>query len=290
MPKHKKIKKRKKIQIRKRKVKKVHLSKKDRENIFSSFKPMTSKEYFKQIKFNPKISKNQELDFMIKSIEFNNPTLNPRIVQTFQVIDRAFFVSHHPYEDMPVHIAHGQTISQPTTIARMLNLLRLEPEQNVLEIGSNTGYHCSLAAYLISPGNMTSIEIFPDLAHKARINIKNLIFKLEKKYKDPRLHIQVFTGDALNKRNEIWSKRYDRIYYTAHIHPEQINHIKKLAKQSLNDEGLLLFPTGQSNVAGRLELWQKHNNHLILIKKDEGYAFVPLIKQRDIENYFLRKK
>ena len=279
--------KKRKIKV---KIKKVHLSKKDRENIFYGFKPLTSKEYFKQIRFNPQISKNQELDFMIKSIEFNNSGLNQRLVQAFRVIDRAFFVTHHPYEDMPIHIAHGQTISQPTTIARMLNLLQFQPEQNVLEIGSNTGYHCSLAAYLVSPGNVTSIEIFPDLAHRARINVKNLLFELEKRYKDPRLHIQIFTGDALNKRNEIWSKKYDRIYYTAHIDLEKVNHIKKLAKRALNDEGLLLFPTGQSNVGGRLELWQKHKDHMILIRKDEGYSFVPLIKQKDVENYFLRQK
>ena len=271
------------------KIKKIRLSKKDRKTIFSEGKPLTSKQYFKQIKFNPKMTNNQELNFMIKSIEFNNSGLNPKIIQAFQTIDRALFVSHHSYEDMPIHIAHGQTISQPTTIARMLNLLRLEPEQNVLEIGTNTGYHSALAAYLVSPGNVTSVEIFPDLAHKARINVKNLLFDLQRKYKDPRIYIQIFTGDALDKKNEIWSKTYDRVYYTAHIDPEQVNHIKKLAKRALNDDGFLLFPTGQSNVVGRLELWQKHHGHMILIKKDEGYAFVPVVRQKDVENYFLRK-
>ena len=286
---HKKIKVKRKHLSRRPKLKKRHLSKKERKNIFSDIKPLTSRQYFIQIKFNPKISKNQELEFMIKSIEFNNPTLNPRIVDAFRIIDRAFFVSRHPYEDMPQHIAHGQTISQPTTIARMLNLLRLEPEQNVLEIGTNTGYHSSLVAYIISPGNVTSVEIFPDLADKARINIKNLLADLRKKYNDPRLHIQVFTGDALNKRNEIWSKKYDRIYYTAHINPENFNHIKKLAKRALIEEGLLLFPTGESNVAGRLELWQKYKGRMMRIKKEEGYSFVPLIKQKDIEHYFLKR-
>ena len=87
---------------KKTKVKRVHKKvrkrthtpqlRKERESIFS-YKPMTSHEYFKQIKFHPKISKNQEMDFMVKSIEFNNPNLDEKIIQAFQFIDRAFFVS-----------------------------------------------------------------------------------------------------------------------------------------------------------------------------------------------------
>lgn len=234
------------------------------------------------------LSDNKELDFMLKSIEFNNPGVNYRILEAFKTIDRKIFSKIHPYEDMPIHIAHGQTISQPTTIARMLRLLSLEPEQNVLEIGTNTGYHASLVAWLVSPGNVTTIEIFPDLAHQARINIKKLISELEQKKIKKKIHVEIFTGDALEPYQEIWNKnkKYDRIFYTAAVSPNKRWIIKNLAHRTLKEGGLLLFPIKENYDYGGLELWQKQNNQLILIKRDPGYSFVPIIRQKDIEDVY----
>lgn len=250
----------------------------------------SSKKYLHDLKKSKKpsnLSENKELEFMLKSIKFNNPGVSYKILEAFKMIDRKIFVKHNFYEDMPVPIAHGQTISQPTTIARMLRLLNLEPGQNILEIGSNTGYHASLVSWLVSPGNVTTIEIFPDLAHNARINLKNLLHEFELKKIKKTIHVQIFTGDALNKYQEIWQKRYDRIYFTGSLSIEKLGLMKHLAQKALKDEGLLLFPSSStSSNYGGLELWKKKNNKLILLKIEPGYAFVPIVRQKDIEDLY----
>ena len=62
------------------------------------------------------------------------------------------------------------------------------------------------------------------------------------------------------------------------------------AVHSLKDEGLLLFPTREHFDYGGLELWQKKGDSLVLLKKDHGYSFVPLIKQEDIEDTYKKIK
>jgi len=249
----------------------------------------SSRKYLHDLKQSKKpsnSSENQELQFMLKSIEFNNPGISYRIIEAFKMIDRKIFVRHNSYEDMPVHIAHGQTISQPTTVARMLRLLNLQPEQDILEIGTNTGYHAALTAWLVSPGNVTTIEIFPDLAHNARINLKKLNHELEQKKIKKKIHVQVFTGDALQQYQEIWYKKYDRVYYTGSLGVEKIGLIKHLANKTLRENGLLLFPSKEKVDYGGLELWQKQKNKLVLIKREPGYSFVPIVRQKDIEDIY----
>ncbi len=253
------------------------------------FNQESSRKYLHDLKQSKKpsnLSENKELEFMIKSIKFNNPGITPRIVDAFRMIDRKNFVKHNPYEDMPIHIAHGQTISQPTTIARILRLLDLNPGQNVLEIGTNTGYHASLTAWLVSPGNVTTIEIFPDLAHNARINLKKLVIGLEQKKIKKEVHVQVFTGDALKPYQEIWQKKYDRIYYTGGLSIDKIGLVKYLANKTLKENGLLLFPSNEKVDYGGLELWQKQKNRVVLIKREPGYSFVPIVRQKDIEDIY----
>ena len=102
----------------------------------------------------------KELDLMVKSIKINNPGIGEEITKAFSICDRAFFVTDDPYRDEPKHIAHNQTISQPSTVARMLSVLKLEKRNNVLEIGTNTGYHAVLVSWLVFPGSVMTIEIF----------------------------------------------------------------------------------------------------------------------------------
>ncbi|MBT4803899.1 MAG: protein-L-isoaspartate O-methyltransferase, partial [Legionellales bacterium] len=75
-------------------------------------------------------------------------------------------VQEHAYDDAPVHIGYGQTISQPYIVAFMLNILELAPSYNVLEIGAGSGYQAALLAALSK--QVTSIEIIPELAASAQ--------------------------------------------------------------------------------------------------------------------------
>lgn len=256
-------------------------------------KPQTGRRYMSELKKqknkNYSEKEDEELDFMIRSIEINNPGIDGEILKAFRMIDRKMFVSHDAYMDAPVHIRHGQTISQPTTIARMLRAMKLEPGLEILEIGANTGYHASLAAWLVSPGRVTTVEIFRDLALSAVRNVKALIKKIEEQKIKKKINIDIFRGDALNENSQIWERKYDRVYYTAGVEPQHLGIIKKLALRSLNEDGLLLFPTRESFDYGGIELWQKKYGKLFMLRRDEGYAFVPVIRQKDLEDVYQKE-
>jgi len=230
----------------------------------------------------------EKLNSLLEKIKARNPDINQNILEAFKVCDRKFFVKEFPYVDEPIHIAHGQTISQPSTIARMIKLLCLKKGMNVLEVGTNTGYHAALVAYLVFPGKVTTTEIFPDLAEMARQNIKKLIEHLKKKskIKAKRLsRIKVVVGDALDKNNEIWKEKYNRIYFTASVNREQEKEVKAMAKKLLKGKGLLLYPTNELFMYGSLKLWKK-NKELKLVLEEEGYAFVPLLRKEDLMYYY----
>lgn len=237
--------------------------------------------------------KNPELELMIKSVKLNNPDIEEEILEAFRICDRKFFVAHDPYRDEPQHVAHGQTISQPSTIARMIRLLRVEPGLDVLEVGANTGYHAALVAYLVWPGKTAAIEIFPDLAEMARKNVKALLKHLEKnKRKEERKRfekIEIFTGDALDKKQKIWQSKYDRIYFTAGVELDKLDDVKKMGKTLLNEDGLLLFPTREAYDWGALEVWQKKKGKLKPILRETGYAFVPLLKKEELEEFYKKR-
>lgn len=236
---------------------------------------------------------NKELELMIKSIKFNNPGISEEILRAFEICDRKFFFKGSAvYDDRPQHVAHGQTISQPSTIARMIRLLKVESGLDVLEVGANTGYHASLVAWLVWPGKVVTIEIFPDLAEMARKNVKALIKNLEKTNKREAkkfTKVEVFTGDALDKNQKIWQSKYDRIYFTAGVESDKIDDVKRMGIALLKDEGLLLYPTREAYDWGALEIWQLRGEKLKLIMRETGYTFVPLLKKEEIEDLYKKK-
>lgn len=90
-------------------------------------------------------------------------------------VDRADFLpaSSRPaaYLDDPVDIGEGQTCSQPSMVAFMLDKLSLAPGLRVLEIGAGCGYAAAIAALLCRPGGMVvAVELNPELAARARAN------------------------------------------------------------------------------------------------------------------------
>ncbi len=230
-----------------------------------------------------KVSK--ELELMIKSIKFNNPGVSDEIIEAFRICDRKFFVKANSYDDVPQHVAHGQTISQPSTIARMIRILRLEKGMDVLEVGANTGYHAALVAFLVYPGKVTTIEIFPDLARMAKRNVA----QLKKSSRKAKMNIEIFAGDALDKKQKIWQSKYDRIYFTAGVESDKIDDVKRMGKELLNQDGLLLYPTREAWDWGALEIWQLHGRKLKLVSREPGYAFVPLLRKQELKDFYEKR-
>jgi len=266
---------RKKIKKAKKKPKrKVIKTKKN----FPKIVPLHAPEYFVKV--------HNDLDIMIKSIKINNPGLPSEIEQAFRIVDRKFFIKKEPYEDEAKHVAFGQTISQPTTVARMLKKLELKPGLNVLEIGTNTGYHAAIASRLVYPGTVTTIEIFPKLAHNAINNINKIIKHLKSKKLKKEFEVRFVVGDALDRDNPIWFEKYDRIFFTAGVSKEHLAEIKQMGHILLREGGLILFPSRKFFDYGGLELWEKKRGKLRLIVKEPGYAFVPIIRQEDLNTLY----
>lgn len=97
-----------------------------------------------------------------------------RVLAAMRRIDRADFVPEgrggRAYRDRPVPIAHSQTTSQPSLIAKMVATLELDGSGRVLEIGTGLGYQTALLAQLAE--HVWSIERFEDLADEARSNLR----------------------------------------------------------------------------------------------------------------------
>lgn len=99
---------------------------------------------------------------------------NFRILQAMRRIPRHLFVPEPyrkaAYEDRPLPIGEGQTISQPYIVAFMTELLDPQPEDHILEIGAGSGYQAAILGQLST--RVTSVERLPDIAELARTNLK----------------------------------------------------------------------------------------------------------------------
>jgi protein-L-isoaspartate(D-aspartate) O-methyltransferase len=99
-----------------------------------------------------------------------------RVLEAMAAVPRELFVPNVPsslaYDDRALPIDSGQTISQPYIVARMTELLRVEPRDRVLEIGTGSGYQAAILARL--GARVTTIERHPDLAEQARERLRAL--------------------------------------------------------------------------------------------------------------------
>ena len=95
--------------------------------------------------------------------------LSPRVTAALAKVRREAFVPSQStgaaYANRPLPIGHGQTISQPFVVALMTELLDLEPEDRVLEVGTGSGYQAAVLAELV--GTVFSVEVIPELARRA---------------------------------------------------------------------------------------------------------------------------
>ena len=96
-------------------------------------------------------------------------TLSPRVLEAMATVPRHEFVpaevSELAYADSPLPIGHGKTISQPFIVALMVELLDVQPEDRVLEVGTGLGYHAAVLASLAD--TVYTVELIPELAETA---------------------------------------------------------------------------------------------------------------------------
>jgi protein-L-isoaspartate(D-aspartate) O-methyltransferase len=98
---------------------------------------------------------------------------DPRVLEAMRETPRHLFVPEslraYAYEDRPLPIGRRQTISQPYIVAFMTELLRPEPDDVVLEIGTGSGYQAAVLSSLVK--TVVSIEILPELADQAKVQL-----------------------------------------------------------------------------------------------------------------------
>jgi len=107
---------------------------------------------------------------------------NPSVIKAIDEVDRRHFVREEflegAYEDIPLPIGEGQTISQPTTVAFMLTLLGLKPAQKVLDVGSGSGWTTALIAAIIGPrGRVYGTERVESLVEFGQNNLAKYALK-----------------------------------------------------------------------------------------------------------------
>jgi protein-L-isoaspartate(D-aspartate) O-methyltransferase len=113
---------------------------------------------------------------------------DPRVLDAFRNVPRHRFVPdelrERAYDDGPLPIGRGQTISQPYVVASMTEQLALAPGDRVLEIGTGSGYQAAILARLVA--RVFTIEIVPELAARAKATLAAEGFA----------NVEVFTGDG----------------------------------------------------------------------------------------------
>ena len=195
-----------------------------------------------------------------------------KILFAMSIIDRKFFIQEYPYIDTAIGIGKGQTISQPSTVARMLMLAELKESDNVLEVGTGSGWNACLISLLVYPGSVISIERFLELAENAQENIKNIKRELKQTHPEDieKIRPSIKSADILNFSSK---SDFDKIIITAGIKSiEQEKKIEKIASSLLKNNGVLVCP----RVYGNLIIFMKRDKKITRNETSESYVFVPL--------------
>lgn len=198
---------------------------------------------------------------LISDLESKGIT-NQEILKAIQKIPRELFISksflNKAYDDTPLPIDCGQTISQPLTVAFMTQLLDVKPGMRVLEIGTGSGYQALLLHLLKC--NVYTIERHELLYQKAK-----QFFEFNK------IPISTNLGDG--SLGLLVHAPYDRIIITAAA-PD----VPKELFDQLDENGKLVAPIGDEKVQ-TMYLFEKKNKNIS--KKSFGkFKFVPLIGEK----------
>ena len=205
---------------------------------------------------------NRNNEALIEELKIEGITEN-NVLYAIKKVPREIFVERQfiqqAYENIPLPIDCGQTISQPFVVAFMIACLNLKKTDKVLEIGTGTGYQTAILSHLCQ--EVCTIEIHGKLINKAKkriakLNLKNIIFKL---------------GNGA----EGWQNKalFDAIIISA---ASEIIPAKLL--ENLKNQGSLVMPKKKPSGNQKLLLVKK-NNETYLEKELLDVKFVPLLNK-----------
>jgi len=204
-----------------------------------------------------------ERNNMVKTGIFGRGVKNIGVLNAMKNVKRHLFVPdnlvYYAYEDRPLPVGYGQTISQPYIVAYMTEKLELKPDYKVLEIGTGSGYQAAVLAEIVK--DVYTVEIIPELAKSAKEKFKNRGYK----------NIHSKTADGYYG----WEKYapYDAIIVTA-----AAGNIPPPLLKQLKNGGKMIIPVGSTFMV----------QYLILLEKIDGkivsdrllpVRFVPLTRK-----------
>ena len=201
-----------------------------------------------------------EDDVEITAKYINKESFNTSVLQAMNTVPRHEFVPaqlrDEAYENRPLPIGFGQTISQPYIVALMTALLQPEPDHRVLEIGTGSGYQAAVLSQLVA--KVYSIEIIEQLGKST----KQLLTRLDYD------NIETRIADGYNG----WPKHapFDSIIVTA-----AISHIPPPLVQQLKKGGRLLIPVGTRFQTQYLTLVEKGKQGKVTTRQLLPVIFVP---------------
>jgi protein-L-isoaspartate(D-aspartate) O-methyltransferase len=184
---------------------------------------------------------------MVKTQIQDRGISNPDVLNAMRKVPRHLFVTpgyqNEAYNDYPLPIGYGQTISQPFIVAYMTEIIKPKPEMKALEIGTGSGYQAAILAEIVD--SVYTIEIVPELARESADRLKNLGYR----------NIVCKFGDGYMGWPEY--APFDLIVVTAA--PEKVP--QPLIDQLANN-GKLVIPVGKSSAVQELQLLTKRKGRI----------------------------
>ena len=195
---------------------------------------------------------------------FRDPVKDDRVLSAMGAVPRHLFVKaehvSRAYGDHPLPIGFGQTISQPYIVALMTEMLEVDPEHRVLEVGTGSGYQAAVLSELVDL--VYTIEIVEPLGKQAADRLKRLEYK----------NVEVRIGDGYYG----WEEKgpFDRIIVTcaATLVPPPL-------LRQLKPGGKMCIPVGGQYTVQYLTMVEKSLEGAITMKKTIPVRFVPLVQR-----------
>jgi len=188
----------------------------------------------------------------------------PLIIEAFQKIKREDFIPEDLQDEadgnFPLPIGHGQTISQPLTVAFMLELLEPKPGEKILDVGSGSGWQTAMLCHIVGKsGKVFAMERVPELVEFGKNNVSKYNF--------------VASGRAVFLHSD-GTKGYEKeAPYDKIIVAAAARGIPEALKEQLKIGGRLVIPTKSQDI----RLFEKIGKDEFKEKIIPGFVFVPLI-------------
>lgn len=197
---------------------------------------------------------------LVRQLEESEVLVSENIKDAFLKVDRADFVPEnmkgYAYIDQPLPIGEEQTISQPTVVAFMLELLQPQEGDKIMDVGVGSGWQTALLAEIVGDkGQIDAVEVIPQLLQWAKKNLKKYNFE----------NIAFFRQNA--KGGLPKKAPFDGIIAGA-----AGKEVPPAWKEQLKVGGRIVVPIGTS-----VFLYTKKATDKFAIQEYSGFAFVPLV-------------